>query len=150
EALKHVEKLADVVEMQAGGGFIEYVERAAGLALRKFAGELDALGFAAGKRCGGLAELDVAEAHFDYGGELLLNLRNIFKQLQRVGSLKIEDVADGMALAADGERFGIVAAATADFARDINIRKKIHFDAAEAVALTGFAASTLDVKTKAA
>src|ERR1043166_2146514 len=55
-----------------------------------------------------------------------------------------------MALEADGERFGIVAAAAADFAGDVNIRKKIHFDAAQASALAGFAASALYVEAEAA
>ncbi len=38
-------------------------------------GELDALGFAAGERGGGLAEADVAEADFVEHGELVHDLR---------------------------------------------------------------------------
>ena len=38
-------------------------------------GELDALGFAAGERGGGLAEADVAEADFVEHGELVDDLR---------------------------------------------------------------------------
>src|SRR5713226_8406086 len=64
EALQDVEKFSNVVEVQAGSGLVKDVERAAGLALGKLAGELDALGFAAGKSGGGLAEGDVAEADF--------------------------------------------------------------------------------------
>src|SRR5438876_8234594 len=81
EALENVEKFADVVEVQAGGGLVENVKRAAGLALGKFARELDALRFAAGKRGGGLAELDVTEADFNERGKFLLNLRNVFEKL---------------------------------------------------------------------
>src|SRR5260370_28877161 len=83
EALQNVEKFSHVVEVQAGGGLIEDVERAAGLALGKLAGQLDALGFAAGKSCGGLTEGDVAEADFDESRKFLLNLRNIFEEFQR-------------------------------------------------------------------
>jgi len=50
----------------------------------------------------------------------------------------------------DGERFGIVAAAAADFAGDVDIRQKIHFDTAKAIALAGFAAATLDVEAETA
>src|SRR6267142_3953716 len=106
--------------MQAGGGLVEDVEGAPGLAFRKLAGQLDALGFAAGKRGSGLAESNVAEADFDERGELLLNLRNIFEELERVGGRQIQDVADGMALVADGKRFRIVAAAAADFTHHVN------------------------------
>jgi len=105
EALQHIEKFSHVVEVQAGGGFVKNVERAAGLALGKFASQLDALGFAAGEGGGGLAKLHVTEADFDEGSELLLDLRNIFEELQRVGGWQIQDVADGMALVADSERF---------------------------------------------
>src|SRR5882762_1065726 len=55
-----------------------------------------------------------------------------------------------MALEADGQRFGIVAAAAADFASDVNIGQKIHFDAAQAVALAGFAAAAFYVEAEAA
>ena len=55
-----------------------------------------------------------------------------------------------MAFVADSERFRIVAAATADFAHHVDIGKKIHFDAAQAVALAGFAAATLYVEAEAA
>src|SRR6266404_6945767 len=55
-----------------------------------------------------------------------------------------------MALVADSERLRIVAAAAADLAHHVNVRKKIHFDAAEAVALAGFAAAAFHVKTEAA
>src|SRR5712664_2411826 len=85
EALQDVEKFSNVVEMEAGGGLVEDVKRAAGLALGKFAGQLDALGFTAGKSCSGLAEGDVAETDLDESCQLLLNLGNIFKELQRVG-----------------------------------------------------------------
>src|SRR5712692_4305312 len=136
--------------VQAGGGLVEDVEGAAGLALGKLAGKFDALGFAAGKRGGGLAELDVAEADFDESGELLLNLRNLVEQLQGFGGRKIQDVRNGMAFETHGERFGIVAAAAADFAGDVNIGQKIHFDAAQAIALAGLAASAFHVEAEAA
>src|SRR5579863_4571801 len=63
EAVQDVEEFFSVVGVQAGGGLVEDVQSAARLALGKFAGEFDALGFAAGKRGGGLAQLDVAEAY---------------------------------------------------------------------------------------
>src|SRR6266481_7532372 len=150
KALQDVEELSNVVEVQAGGGLIENVERAAGLAFGKLASQFDALGFAAGKSGGGLAEGDIAESDFDERGELLLNLRNIFEELQRVGRRQIQNIADGVALVTDCERLRIVAAAAADLAHHVNVGKKIHFDAAEAVALASFAAATFHVEAEAA
>src|SRR5438552_18377742 len=55
-----------------------------------------------------------------------------------------------MAFVAHGERFRIVAAPTAHFAHHVNVGKKIHFDAAEAVALAGFAAAAFYVEAEPA
>ncbi len=49
-----------------------------------------------------------------------------------------------------GESFRVVSAAAADFAGDVDVREEIHFDAAEAVALAGFAAAAFYVEAEAA
>ena len=55
-----------------------------------------------------------------------------------------------MALVAHRQRFRIVPAPAAHFAHHVNIRKKVHFDAPQAVSLAGFAASALHVEAEAA
>src|SRR5258708_4828412 len=150
ESLKDVEEFANVIEVQAGGRFVEDVERAAGLTLGKLAGQLDALRFAAGKCGGRLAELNVTEADFHERRKFLLNLRNVFEELERVGRRQIENIADGVAFVAHGERFRIVAAAAADFAKNVNVGEEIHLDAAQAVALAGFASAAFYVEAEAA
>ena len=67
ETVEDFEKLADVIEVKAGGGFVEQVEGFTGLALGELAGELHALGLAAREGSGGLAEMDVAETDVDKG-----------------------------------------------------------------------------------
>jgi hypothetical protein len=150
EAVKDFEELADVVEVEAGGGLVEQVERAAGLALGKLAGQLHALGFAAGERCGGLAEVDVAEADIDEGLQLLADGGDVFEDGERVFDGEVEDVGDGVALEFDGEGFLVVAAAVADLALHVDIGHEVHLDAALAVALAGFAAAAGDVEAEAA
>ena len=71
EAVQDLEQLAHVVEVQAGGGLVEQIEGAAGLALGELAGQLHALRFAAGERGGALAQVHVAEADIDQGLQLL-------------------------------------------------------------------------------
>jgi hypothetical protein len=68
--VEHLEQQVDVVEVQAGGGLVEDVERAAGVALGQFQRQLDALRLAARQRGGALAQLDVAEAHVEQGLQL--------------------------------------------------------------------------------
>src|ERR1700720_2367937 len=55
-----------------------------------------------------------------------------------------------MSLVPHGKRLGVVAAAAADFAGDVHVGEKIHFDTAQPVALAGFAAAALHVEAEAA
>ena len=52
QSLKHPEQLADVLEVQPGGRFIQDVDGPAGGAALQLGGELDALGLTAGKSGG--------------------------------------------------------------------------------------------------
>ncbi len=81
QTLKHVQQFTHVVEVQSCCGFIEDVDRSARLTLGEFASQFNALRFASRKRRGGLTQLHVAKTDFDYGGQLLLNLRNVLQQL---------------------------------------------------------------------
>ena len=67
---KSGEEFGDVVEVEAGGGFVEDVEDAFVFGAREVRGEFEALGFAAGKRGSGLAEPEIAEADFVEHAEL--------------------------------------------------------------------------------
>jgi hypothetical protein len=60
--MQHFQELGDIVEMQAGGRFVENVEGAAGRALGQLLCKLDPLRLAARERGGLLADLDVAQA----------------------------------------------------------------------------------------
>ena len=62
EGVQHFEQQLDVGEVQAGRRLVEQVQRAAGGFFHQLAGQLDALGFAAGERGRRLADLDVVEA----------------------------------------------------------------------------------------
>jgi len=57
EALENIEEFSNIVRNAGRWWLVEDVERAAVLALREFAGQLDALRFAAGKCGGGLASV---------------------------------------------------------------------------------------------
>jgi hypothetical protein len=59
KAVDDLEQLADVLEMQAGGGFVEDVDGPPGRALLQFRGQFDALRLAAGQRRRRLSQPDV-------------------------------------------------------------------------------------------
>src|SRR5688500_14204852 len=62
QLVQHGEQVLDVVEVQAGGGLVEDVERLPGVAPRQLLRQLDALRLAARQRGRALPELDVAQA----------------------------------------------------------------------------------------
>jgi hypothetical protein len=83
QLVKHLEQLLGVLEVQAGGRFVEDVERAAGGALRQLLGELHPLRLAAGQGRRLLADVDVAEANALQGLHLVANRRH---GLEEVGA----------------------------------------------------------------
>ena len=72
QAVQHVEQLAHVVEVQAGGRFVQDVEGATGVAFGEFARQFYPLRFATGEGDGVLAEADVGEADVKQGLQFAL------------------------------------------------------------------------------
>ena len=141
--------VADIVEMQAGGGLVEHVERPAGLPLAQFLRQLDALRFAAGERGGGLPQVNVAEADIAQRLQLRLNLRNVRQERAPLRpSIPAGRRWSGLCTSPAG--FVVVAAAAADIAGDVHVRQEIHLDALQPVALAGLAAAALHVEAEAA
>ena len=82
--------------------------------------------------------------------ELDFDLRDILEHAQRFFDRGLQQIGDRMALIFHLQRFVIIAPAAAHVAGDIDVRKEIHFDALQAVALAGFAAPALHVEAEAA
>lgn len=107
--------------MQAGGGFVQYVKRSAGVAFGEFEGEFDALGFAAGEGGGGLSEADVAESDVHEGLQFAGDGGDGVEELAGIFDGHVEDFADVFAFVLDFEGFAVVAFAVADFAGDVHV-----------------------------
>ena len=67
QALEDRQQHADVLEMEAGGRFIQDVEGLAGIPFGQFAGQLDTLRFASRQRDSRLAQFDVTQSHVYQG-----------------------------------------------------------------------------------
>ena len=65
QRMQHFQQFAHIVEMQAGGRFIENIKRLARRAAREFLGQLDALRLAARQGRRRLPDLDIAQARRD-------------------------------------------------------------------------------------
>ena len=147
---EHQQQLADVLEVQAGGGLVEDVDGAAGGALLQLGGELDPLRLTAGQRRGGLAEPDVAQPDLDQGLHVPGDRRHGGEEVDGLLDRHVEDLGDGLALVVDLERLAVVAGAVADLARDVDVGEEVHLDLDRAVARAGLAAAALDVEREPA
>ena len=98
----------------------------------------------------GLAQRQVIEAHVGQRLQHPADLRDVVEQLQRLADAHLQHVGDGAALVADGQRFGVVAAAVADVALDPDVGQEVHLDLLLAVALAGLAAAARLVEAEAA
>ncbi|EAT07204.1 hypothetical protein SKA58_11960 [Sphingomonas sp. SKA58] len=150
QRVEDFEEFADVLEMEAGGGLVQYVEGVAGGAAGEFLGELDALGLAAreGRRL--LADLDIAKADFGEHRHLVADGGDGLEEFDRILDRHVEHVGDRLALEFHLQRLAIVARAVAHVAGDIDVGEEVHLDLEHAVALAGFAAAALDVEAEAA
>ncbi len=73
----------------------------------------------------------------------------LLEQLQRLADAHLQHVGDGVALVADGQRFGVVALAAADVALDPDVGQEVHLDLLLAVALARLAAAARLVEAEA-
>src|SRR5262249_37488935 len=144
------EQLAYVLEVQAGGRFVEDVESAAGVALGELARQLDPLRLAARQRRRRLAERDVAEADVLQRLQDAAQLAVVLEQAHRVGDGGLEDVGDSASLPVSPQRRVVVAPAAADLAGDVDVGQEVHLDLADAVPLAGLAAAAAHVEREAA
>ena len=164
----------DVVEVQAGGGFVEQVQRAAsgeaaaaGAALAGLfggfgqeAGQLQALGLAARQGGHGLAKLQVVETDLDQRLQAALDLGGGAEEVGGLAHGHFQHVDDGglhraghgsaVAAAADAHvlDLGAEAPAVAVGAAQVHVGQELHLDVLEAVAAAGGAAAVAAVEAE--
>src|ERR1700722_2289130 len=76
------EKFCDIVKVEAGCRLVEDVENFFVLGAREMRGELEALGFAAGKGGRGLTEAQIAEANLVEDAKLRNNFRHVGEECE--------------------------------------------------------------------
>src|SRR5262245_55687851 len=103
ETLQDGEKLANVVEMQAGRRLVQQVERAAGFGASEFGGKLDPLRFAAAERRRGLAKRQIAETDVVQAREHAMDGRKILEEGKAVSDRQVKHVSDREAYVQDEE-----------------------------------------------
>src|SRR5262245_43825078 len=94
QAVEHAEQLAEILEVEARGGLVEDVDRAARRGARQLARELDALRLAARQRRRRLTELEVAEADFGERADARDHRRLVLEHAERLVDGEVEHLGD--------------------------------------------------------
>lgn len=150
QALEDGQEQADVVEVEAGGWFVEDDEGFfTAFALDHALDEFQSLGFAAAEDVDGLAEEEVFESDFAEEFEGAGDLAFFFffcKEVDGFGDGHFEDFVDGFSVEFYFENFFAEAFAFALGAAEKEVAEELHFDFFEAEAGAAFAASFAGVE----
>lgn len=150
QALEHFQERTHIVEMKAGGRFVEDVEGLACLAFLQFARKFYALRFTARKRGCRLTELDITKPHIMERLELAPKRGDLAEEFEGFIHGHLEHFVDVLALVGHLQRFAIVARTIAHFTIHVHIGEEVHLDLLLAVALARFAASTCNIEGETA
>ena len=148
--LEYLHQDADVLEVKACGRLVEDVDGLTRVFLRQFGGEFDALALTAGKGGGGLAYLDIAEAHVLDGLDLAEDVGHVLEELHGLVDSHVEHVGDALAFIAHFKGLAVVAFAVTRFAGHLNVGQEVHLDGLVAVAATSLTAAALHVEGETA
>ena len=108
--------------MQAGCGLIQDVEAVAVSSPGQMPGQLDPLGFAAGKRRAGLSQVQITQADVTDKLNGPPDVRDRRKKRQCFGKCELEDIGNRFAFIGDSKRFAVESASAANLAGNIYIR----------------------------
>ena len=140
QPVEDVQQLADVVEVESRGRFVQQVDGLAGARPGEFLRQLDALRLAPRERDGRLAELDVVESHVVQGLEHAPDAGHVFEVFERLGHGHLQRVGDRLALVGHLQRLLHVTLPVADLAGHPHVRQEVHLDLPHAEPLAGLAA----------
>ena len=146
ELLQGGEQPADIVEVETGGGLVEDEERSGPGRTGDVGGQLEALGFPAGKGGDGLAQPEVVEPHPGQRPEPAHDLRLVPEELHGLGDGEAEHVVDVLVAVGDLQDLLAIAGAAAFRAGGEDVREELHLDPLEALAAAGLAPSPLHVE----
>src|SRR5262249_28201067 len=149
QAVQADQQAVDVGEVQTGGGLVEDVQVVlAAFELAELAGELDALGLAAGEDRRGVAQLEIAQAKILQDADLAGDRRLAREKLHALLDGEVEDLGDVLALVLHFQRVLVVTRSLARGAEDLHIGHERQLGRDRAFAAALLAATALDVEAE--
>src|SRR5688500_9512226 len=132
--------------MQASSRLIKNIHSPTGATPREFGGKFYALRLAATKSRGRLTKTNIAKSHLNKRLEFTCNRRYITKELRCLLHCHFQDIANCLVFIFNLKRLAVVAFAMTNIARNVYIRQEVHLNFYDAVTLTVFTPTTLNIK----
>ena len=123
----------DVGKVQSGGRLVEQVHRSPGGPLHQLPGQLDPLGFTAGKRCGRLPEFEIVQPDVVQRLQHRADLGYILKMSERLLDVHLQHVGNPLTLEKDLKGLPIEPPAVAYRAGHPHVREELHLHLVAAV-----------------
>src|SRR5208283_2937868 len=145
---KDLKKFVNIGKVEAGCRFIQNVDRSSGRLLGELRCEFHALSLTPGELRARLTKRQVTQADGNQRLKLVENRRHIPEKPGGLVDGHFQDVRDVLAAVRDLQRLAIVARASTDFALDVDICEKVHFDFDDTVSLAILASASFQIKTE--
>ena len=138
----------NIGKMETGRGFVQNVDGSSGRFLGEFRCEFNALSLAPGELRARLPKRQITQADRYQRLKLVKYRRHIPEKPGGLIHGHFQDVGDVLAAVGDLQSLAIVPRASADFALDIDICQKMHFDFDDTVSLAILASASFQIKTE--
>lgn len=148
EALQYPEKQIDIVKMEAGGRFIQHIQRLTSRSFAELPRQLDALSFASRQRWRGLAEFEILQADIAEGLQFIDDLGEGGKMLEGLLDIEVEAIGDRLAFEENLEGSAVVSFGFACGAGDPKVGEELHVEPNRAVAIAGAATPLLGIEAE--
>src|SRR5580698_9657378 len=149
QCIERGQQFPDIMEMKSRCRFVENKkDMSLRTAFAEERGQFDALGFAAGKRIGGLAQLDLTKTHIAERPDLLQDCRFIFEEFERFVDTHLKHLVDILFPIGYLQDLLLKTSPVANLAGQVDIRKELHFNDLFTLSFTSVATAAVDIERK--
>ena len=150
QLLQHLNQPVHIRSVKAGGRLVQHIDGAACEGPGQLCGQLHPLGFAAGQRGTGLAQLHISQTHVYHGLGFFADFGDVLEELHCFFGGHVQHLGNVLTLVLHLQGLPVIPLAMAHLTGHVHIRQEMHFDFHQAVAVTGLAPAALYIEGEAA
>ena len=150
QLLQNINQPVHIRSVKAGGRLVQHIDGAACEGPGQLCGQLHPLGFAAGQRGTGLAQLHISQTHVYHGLGFFADFGDVLEELHCFLGGHVQHLGNVLTLVLHLQGLPVIPLAMAHLTGHVHIRQEMHFDFHQAVAVTGLAPAALYIEGEAA